>query len=92
MAVWRRACLGDRRAVLALLLTWLAMTVWIGLIACLGFGWRSGGVIAWSISGAAQGIYWVRRRVWDRWIARQGAAGMVALETLLRRRDHPPST
>lgn len=85
--MWRRACLGDRDAVVAVGYLWVGLCVAVLLVLAARTGWPV--AIGCSLAAAVvmQAGYWWRRRRWNRWIRRQGLEGIAAVEVLLRQRS-----
>jgi hypothetical protein len=84
--MWRRACLGDRDAVMAAGYLWAGWCVALLVVVAARTSWWTGVCCSLLAAAALQAAYWWRRRRWDRWIRRQGLEGVTAVEALLRQR------
>lgn len=85
--MWRRACLGDRDAVIAVGYLWVGLCVAVLLVAAARASWPVGIGCSASAALVTQAGYWLRRHRWNRWIRRQGLEGIAAVEVLLRQRS-----
>lgn len=84
--MWRRGCLGDRDAIIALGYLWVGVCVAVLVVTAARTSWPVGLGCSASAALVMQAAYWVRRRRWNRWIRHQGIEGIAAVETLLRTR------
>ncbi len=84
--MWRRACLGDRDAIVAVGYLWAGACIAVLVVMAARISWPVGIGGCLSAALVTQAAYWLRRRRWNRWIRRQGIAGIAAVEVLLRTR------
>ncbi|HET7900552.1 MAG TPA: hypothetical protein VFL59_05145 [Candidatus Nanopelagicales bacterium] len=84
--MWRRACLGDRDAVVAVGYLWFGVCTAVLIVAAARWGWITAWWCAAGLGAVLQAAYWLRRRRWDRKVRLQGLETVAAVELLLRQR------
>lgn len=85
--MWRRACLGDRDAVISLGYLWVGVCIAVLVVVAARVSWPAGFLGAASVAVALLAVYRWRRHRWNRWIRRQGLEGIAAVEVMLRQRS-----
>ena len=89
--MWRRACLGDRDAVVVVGYLWVGLTVAVLVVVAARTSWPVGIGSGVAASLVMLGGYWARRWRWNRLIRLQGLEGVAAVEVLLRPRNQGSS-
>lgn len=85
--MWRRACLGDRDAVIAVGYLWVGFTVAVLVVVAARTGWLAGVGCGLAVALLMCGAFALRRRRWNRIVHLQVLEGIAAAEVLLRQRS-----
>lgn len=82
--MWRRGCLRVRDDGVTLALMWAAAVIDVLLLSATVGGWGVGLQIAALVAMSGPGLFWARRRRWDRFIVQEAGRGLMQVEVLLR--------
>ena len=85
--MWRRACLGDRDAVLALGYLWAGFTIALLIVVAARTTWLAGVGCGLVVALLTCGLFALRRSRWNRLVRLQVLEGIAAAGVLLRQRS-----